>query len=30
VAAPLGDHDGVVDVVLERYVRGATYRHRAA
>ncbi|HEY2194653.1 MAG TPA: CbiX/SirB N-terminal domain-containing protein [Actinomycetospora sp.] len=23
VAAPLGDHDGVVGVVLERYVRGA-------
>jgi hypothetical protein len=23
VAAPLGDHDGVVDVVLERYVRSA-------
>lgn len=29
VAAPLGDHDGVVEVVVERSVR-ATYRHRAA
>jgi len=28
VAAPLGDHDGVVDVVLDRYER--SYRHRAA